>query len=145
MQQVVVREGRWLEGVDSARVWALVADPERLGEWSGLHFASYMGTEIPGVGHAFFAGPTRDPKQALRFEIVDWEAGRRYRCDLGGSRFGEADIEISVAEEIGEAGVATRVELTHRADVPRWLAPFYPTLAARRLRAALSGLEKAFT
>ena len=77
MAGVSVRERRDLDA-DPAAVWVLVADPERIAEWAPVVFVGWMGTNLPAVGHAFFVSWLT--AGARRFEIDEWEAGRRFRC-----------------------------------------------------------------
>jgi hypothetical protein len=139
----VVREGSWLDGVDSASLWALVADPRRIGEWTPLQFVGYMGKELPEVGNAFFAGlPRTSPRQSLRFEFTTWEAGRRYRCSVSGGRLlrGVA-VATSVIGEVSEGAVTTRLDLEFGADLPAVLRPIATAWASRLLRKAIDRAE----
>ncbi len=43
---------------DPANVWAMIADPSRVGEWAGVVMVGYMGTELPKVGHNLFVRPS---------------------------------------------------------------------------------------
>jgi hypothetical protein len=140
---LVVREGRWLEGVDSARLWALVADPQRIGEWTPLHFVGYMGKELPEVGNAFFATlGGANPDKAMRFEFTHWEAGRRYRCSVAGPRMiGGLAFSVAVQEEMAESAVSTRLDLELGGDVARVLHPWWRAWAARRLQRAIDAAE----
>lgn len=145
MGRVVVRDDRTISGADPATVWALVADPARLGDWSRLHLVGYMGRELPSVGSVFFAkrrarGADTD---AVRFEFVEWVAGSRYRCAMAPGRFGEdREVEVRVHSVLEEDGAHTVVEVFHRAEVPQWAFAAYRMVAERSVRRALDGLER---
>ena len=143
MARVVISDDRSVPGIDPASVWALVADPARLGEWTPLTLVGYMGTELPSVGNAFFAKwHQRDADAAaLRFEFVEWVAGRSYRCALSDARFAtEREVEVRVHSVLEDDGAHTRVQVLHRADVAGWAATAYRAAAERRIRRALDAL-----
>lgn len=147
MARVVVRGTRPVGNVDPARVWALVADPARIGEWAGVKFVSYMGKEIPERGAAFFATlrPRARAENALRFEITEWEAGHRYRCAITGPGIGdEREVEIAVDSFLASGVPTTELTITHRAQVDRWMSGPYRAMAQRRVEAALDGAERCF-
>ncbi len=129
---------------DPARVWALVADPGRAGEWAPLRVVGHMGTELPAVGHAFFATWRRlaSDRRAVRFEFVEWVAGRSYRCAMSpGPGVAEREVEVRVQSVVESAGARTRVEIRYRAEAPRWAAAAYRLFASLRIRRALDGIE----
>ena len=108
-------------------MWALVADPARTEEWAPVFSAGYLGTELPGVGHTVFVRMHRftDPAHALRFRIVEWEAGHRYRCEIDGIRVGsEHQLDVIVGAEVDAGSPAADLELRYRAEVPSaWVSP----------------------
>ncbi len=140
-----MRDGRLLEGVAPSAVWALLANPSRVGEWTGLRTVGYMGTELPSVGQVVFvAGRLVSSRRARRVEILDWEAGHRYRCALPDRRlFTERRFEVAVTAEVEPGGAAARVELAYGAEVVAWLATPWRVVAARRLGRMLDRTERA--
>lgn len=145
MSRLIVRDGRLMRGADPSAVWALVADPERISEWAPVHQVGFMGTELPAVGHAFFVTlrKSRQPADALRFEIVEWEAGHRYRCTIQGSRLAEGErIDIIVTSEVDAGRPAANFELRYAADVPPWHVPIRRFEVRRRLHRAVEAVER---
>lgn len=143
MARVVAHGAREIPEADPARVWALVADPVRIGEWAPLRVVGHMGTELPAVGHAFFANWRRasPDERAVRFEFVEWVAGRSYRCAMSpAAGVEDREIEVRVHSVVESAGATTRVEIRHRAETGRWLAPGYRLLATRRIERALDSI-----
>lgn len=145
MTAVVVRDGRLLHGADPARVWALVADPARTEEWAPVYSAGYLGTELPGVGHTVFVRLHRftDPTNALRFRIVEWDAGHRYRCEIDGIKVGtEHQLDVIVRAEVDAGSPAADLELRYSANVPSsWASPVRWWVRSRLAR-AVAGVEK---
>ncbi|MFQ5554662.1 MAG: SRPBCC family protein [Acidimicrobiia bacterium] len=141
MPRVVVLDGRDLPGADPARVWALVADPARAGEWTGLHAAGSMARELPTVGDAFYLTrrPESDPRRATRYQLVQWVAGRSYRCSMSSTRTASGR-ELEVRVHTDPLAVSTRVEIVLRADVNRWAAAPYRAVALTRIRGVLRRL-----
>ena len=106
MARIVVRDERRIEGRDAAEVWALVADLSRFGEWFPVHSATPMTGEVPQVGNIIFAtiGRRRDPADAIRLEVCEWEAGRRFACEvraLPGIDDGLLSVEVDGAASGG--------------------------------------------
>ena len=129
-------------------MWALVADPGRIGEWTFLHLVGYMGTELPVVGNAFFAKQAKRAadESAARFEFVEWVAGRQYRCAMSPTRWaGEREVEVRLHSELEDDGAHSRVQLIHRAEVPTWLASSYRMAAERQIRKVLAKLARRLT
>lgn len=148
MARVVVRDGRLLRNGDPAAVWALVADPERFSEWAPVRQVGFMGTELPEVGQAFFVTLRRrtDPRNALRFEIAEWEAGHRYRCTIRGSRWASREqIDVIVTSEVDAGTPTANFELRYVADVPAWLVPLRRFEVRRRLHRAVGSVERIMT
>jgi hypothetical protein len=142
---VVVRDGRLLEGVAPSAVWALVANPSRVGEWAGRRAVGYMGTELPSVGQVVFvAGRLVPDRRARRVEILAWEAGHRYQCGLPDRRLStERRFEVVVSAEVEPGAAAARIQLTLRAVVVSWIANPWRAVAARRLAKMLDRVERA--
>jgi len=146
MSRVVIGGDRSIPGSDPATVWALVADPSRLAEWTPLVVVGYMGRELPDAGAVFFAkGRRRRPdREALRYEYVEWVAGRSYRCAMPDGVLGqERELEVRVHAVLEDDGAHTTVQLIHRAEVARWGAAAYRVLATRRIRRALEAILRA--
>lgn len=84
MARIVVRDQRTIEGRDAAEIWTQVADLSRFGEWFPVHSATSLMGEVPQVGNIIFVsiGRRSDPADAVRLEVVEWDAGRRFTCDV---------------------------------------------------------------
>lgn len=84
MARIVVHDERRIEGRDAAEVWAQVADLSRFGEWFPVRHATSMTGEVPQVGNIIFVsvGRRSDPADAIRLEVCEWEAGRRFACEV---------------------------------------------------------------
>ncbi|NNF63846.1 MAG: SRPBCC family protein [Acidimicrobiia bacterium] len=140
MAGVSVRERRDLDA-DPAAVWALVADPERIAEWAPVVFVGWMGTNLPAVGQAFFISWLTDG--ARRFEIDEWEAGRRFRCvvDRPAGHF-----EVLVDTTVVSGGPRSSLELRFAGEyglVSSWLrASVIRMLFKRALRGAARELDE---
>ena len=131
--------------VDPARVWALVADPGRTGEWAGFETIGYMGTELPKRGQVVFvrAGRTRRQGSPRRVEIDAWEAGAGYSCKIEGGRWlGEMHYSVHIEPEVTAAEIRTQVRLEQRAAARRALAPVLRLYIARRLRRQLDAINR---
>ncbi len=106
---------------DPARVWALVANPERIGEWAGLAMVGYMGTELPKTGQSVFVRSTRWRRLAKvrRVEVEAWDAGARVSClvHTDGSA-AAARFELAIHPEVARDAIATTVRLVQRVNVP---------------------------
>lgn len=111
MAHIVVREERTIERRDAAGVWALVADLSRFGEWFPVRRAISMTGDVPQVGNMIFLtlGRRSDPTSAIRLEVREWEAGRRFECDvreLPGIEEGRFSVSVT-----GPPGGAATVSL----------------------------------
>ena len=84
MTRIVVSDERQFDGRDAAEMWTQVADLSRFGEWLPVHDATSMTGEVPQVGNIIFVSVARrsDPADAIRLEVCEWEAGRRFACDV---------------------------------------------------------------
>lgn len=132
--------------VDPTGVWALVADPSRVGEWAAVETVGYLGTELPQVGHIVFVRTRRwqAPSRARRVAIDRWEAGSGYRCTVQQGRFVESiQFEISVTPEVTGDGVATRVRITQRMEVPAISVRLLSHYVTRRSERILDRLGEA--
>jgi hypothetical protein len=148
MTDIDVDYGRMMHAADPAATWTLVADPERIIEWAPVHAVGFMGTELPSVGHTAFvtmrAG--RPPDEALRFRVVEWDAGHRYRCEVEGFRWAtKGQFVVTVDSELEEGHAAASVKLGFRAVVPRWLAPLYRLRVRSLLRRGVAAIERLTT
>lgn len=136
---------RMYPGVDPARVWALVADPERAGEWAAVTTVGYMGTELPDVGQAVFVRTARwqPAARARRVEVEAWHAGSGYTCRVTGARLVEAmEFSARVEPVVGTARLSTRVRLVLRAAPARLIAGIWGWLARRRVNRMLDRIGK---
>lgn len=132
MARIVVRDQRRIEGRDAAELWTLVADLSRFGEWFPVHKAASMTGDLPQVGNIIFitVGRRKDPADAVRLEVCEWEAGRRFACEvrgLPGIDAGLLTVEVDrasadaaavilrfVGEGSGLAGRVTAYEISRR-------------------------------
>lgn len=114
--------------VDPSRVWALVADPERLREWAGVVTVGYMGTELPKPGQKVFVRSGRPllGRRQRRVEIESWQAGSAVACVVE-SRFGPVRFDLIIKPRVESGGIETQVEIMEQVEV----APIL-TAAARQ-------------
>jgi hypothetical protein len=140
MAQIVVRDERTIESRDAAEIWALVADLARFGEWFPVHSATSMTGDLPQVGNIIFLSPTRrsDPAAAIRLEVREWEAGRRFECDVRevpGIEEGRFAVTVT-----GPAGGAATVILRFTGEGAGITARISGYEIGRRFRGALDRL-----
>ena len=102
---------------DPAQVWALLGNPDRLSEWSGLEMVGYMGTELPKPGHVVFVQRRRVGAKPKRLEVESWEAGAEIRC-LVHTTNQPTQFVVAIRPQIEPASIATHVRLTQRSAVP---------------------------
>lgn len=129
---------------DPSRVWALVADPERLAVWAGVVTVGYMGTELPKPGqrvfvrsrHGFLRGRQR------RVEIEAWRAGSAVSCAVA-TRSVPIKFDLKIEPEVGPERITTRVRLLHHSEVPAWCGAVAYWWISTRLRRMLDRLERA--
>ena len=111
MAHIVVRDERTIERRDAAEVWTQVADLSRFGEWFPAHQATSMTGDVPQVGNIIFLSLSRrsDPTSAIRLEVREWEAGRRFACDVREiPGIDEGRFSVSVTGPAGGAALVTR-------------------------------------
>ncbi|MDJ0498063.1 MAG: SRPBCC family protein [Acidimicrobiia bacterium] len=133
-------------GTDPARVWMLVADPARIGEWAAIATVGFMGTELPQSGHVVFVRTRRwqRPKSARRIEIEEWEAGAGYSCKLGSYRFAdEVTFGVEIHPEPAGGGVGTRIRLAQRMEAAPLLASWLQSYGNGRLERLIDRIERA--
>ncbi len=131
---------------DPANVWAMIADPSRVGEWAGVVMVGYMGTELPKVGHNLFVRPLwwRRLARTRRVEIEAWDAGAKVRCRIHDNRwFAPIGFELSVRSEVVDDGIATRVRLVQRMDVAPPIAGVVGWWADQQLRRRMNRIGRA--
>lgn len=132
--------------VDPTAVWALVADPARVGEWAAVTTVGYMGTELPKTGQAVFVRTSRWQKadNARRIEIEAWEAGAGYRCVVEGRRSrSPICFEVGIKPEVAADAISTRVRLTQRIETSGFLAAMLRRFICGRLERKLDRIETA--
>jgi len=140
MAQIVVRDERRIEQRDAAGVWTLVADLSRFGEWFPVHHATSMTGDVPQVGNIIFLSLSRrsDPTNAIRLEVREWEAGRRFECDVREiPGIDEGRFSVSVT---GPAGGAALVSLSFVGEGDGFAARISGFEIGRRFRGALDRL-----
>lgn len=119
-RQIVCVAERVLDA-DPALVWALIANPDRVGEWAGVTMLGYMGTELPEAGQSVFVRASRWGKLAKtrRVEIEAWDAGASVRCLVHIDRSpAKVGFEVTIHPEVAHDGIATTIRLVQRMDVP---------------------------
>ena len=142
---VVCAAQRVLE-VDPARVWTLVADPARVGDWAAIETVGFRGTELPKTGHVVFVRTRRWQRRASarRVEVEQWEAGASYRCKLQPSRLIKAaSFDVAIHPEVTSSGVATTVKLVQRMETSPVAAGVVRWYVDRRLQTTLDRIDKA--
>ena len=130
---------------DPTTVWALIADPGRVGEWAAVNAVGYMGTELPKAGQAVFVRTSRwqTENKARRVVIDAWDAGTGYRCSI--ERAGKAPLcfEVTIKPEVSGAGIATRIRLSQRMSAPPLLIPLRRSVMQRQLLRRMDRIERA--
>jgi uncharacterized protein YndB with AHSA1/START domain len=131
---------------DPTQVWALVADPMRVGEWAPFEVVGYMGTELPKRGQIVFLRTRwwRPGSRERRVEVQEWEAGTMYRCEVqpdGGAA--PIGIEVGVTPEVTGAEIATRIRLTQRLQSTGSSARVLRWYLTRQLERRLDRITKA--
>ena len=140
MAHIVVRDERTIERRDAAEVWTLVADLSRFGEWFPAHQVTSMTGDVPQVGNIIFLSLSRrsDPTSAIRLEVREWEAGRRFACDVREvPGIDEGRFSVSVT---GPAGGAALVTLSFVGEGDGIAARISGFEIGRRFRGALDRL-----
>ncbi|MCP3998058.1 MAG: SRPBCC family protein [bacterium] len=138
----VVSSSERLIAVDPTQVWALLANPDRLSEWSGLTMVGYMGTELPKPGHVVFVQRRRVGAKPKRLEVESWEAGAGIRC-LVHTTDQATRFELAIRPQIEPSSISTRVRLTQRSAVPSFVQGAAAWWMARRLDRMLDRIARA--
>ena len=131
---------------DPARVWMLVADPARVGEWAAVATVGFMGTELPKSGQVVFVRTRRwqRSRSARRVEVEEWDAGAGYSCKLGSYRLADdVTFGVEVRPEPAGEGVGTRIKLTQRMETSPQLATWLRAYVDRRLQRLIDRIERA--
>lgn len=132
---------------DPARVWALVADPMRAGEWAGVATVGYMGTELPKTGQVVFVRSRRwrPRSRTRRVEVQEWEAGSRYRCEIQHEGAAATCFELAITPEATGSEIATRIRITQTTLVPKSTAGLAQRYVCGQLERQLDRISKALT
>ena len=131
---------------DPARVWMLVADPARVGEWAAVAAIGFMGTELPKSGHVVFVRTRhwQRSRSARRVEVEEWDAGAGYSCKLGSYRLADdVTFGVEIRPEPAGEGVGTRVKLTQRMETVPQLASWLQSYVDRRLQRLIDRIDRA--
>lgn len=133
-----------LISADPARVWALVADPMRAGEWAAFDVVGYMGTELPKTGQIVFLRTRRwrPGPRSRRVEVQHWEAGSRYRCEVQADGRKPVCFEIGVTPEATGGEIVTRVRVSQRMELTGSFPWILRRYVARHLERLLDRIEK---
>lgn len=102
MGRLLVRTDRVLDGVDAARVWAVVGDLTSFHEWFPVHRVGSITGEVPEVGNVVFVKlrARAGEDHPVRLEVRGWEAGTRLVFDVDGLAGVErAEFEVQVRGE----------------------------------------------
>lgn len=130
--------------VDPSAVWIIAGDLNRLPDWTPVESAEWDG-DLPQAEDTFTMSALIGFRSyQLDCVVTDWEAGRRYRVDVGGLPFtdGAAVLECRVESMIEPSGPGTEVKLQYAAQATLWMAPIVRWGAQRRLSAALRKLRR---
>lgn len=141
MARLLVRADRVLNGVDAARVWAVVGDLTRFHEWFPVHPVGSMTGEAPEVGNVVFVTlrARADEDHPVRLEVRGWEAGTRLVFDVGGLAGVEgAELEVRVRGE--PPNDTAHVMLRFGGDASGIRGRIVEISARRRFRKALDRL-----
>jgi hypothetical protein len=128
---------------DPTRIWALVADPARLGEWAGVATVGYMGTELPKPGQLVFVKARHGllPGRQHRVEIKTWQAGSAVTCTVD-SGANPTRFELRISPRVEHERIATRVRLEQRSEVRQVLVPIAHWWIDARLRRMLNRIAR---
>jgi len=131
---------------DPTRIWALVADPARLGEWAGVATVGYMGTELPKPGQRVFVKARRGflPGRRHRVEIKTWQAGSAVTCTVD-SAAAPTRFELMISPRVEHERIATRVRLEQRSEVRQMLVPIARWWINARLQRMLNRIARVVT
>jgi hypothetical protein len=140
MAPIVLRDQRTYGDRDPAGMWAEVADLSRFGEWFPVRQATSMTGTVPQVGNIIFAfvGRTHDPEHAIRLEVTEWEAGRRFVCEarqIPGVERGRFTVEVD-----GTPSGETTVKLSFVGEASGLVGRLSGYQISRRMRGALDRL-----
>jgi hypothetical protein len=140
MAHIVVRDERRFERRDAAELWTLVADLSRFGEWFPVHSATSMTGDLPQVGNIIFVavGLRSDPANAVRLEVCEWEAGRRFACEVRG--LPGIDTGVFSVEVDGAASAGAKVALRFVGEGDSMSGRISGYEIGRRFRGALNRL-----
>lgn len=139
---LVCRAERLIDA-DPSRVWALVADPERLREWAGVATVGYMGTELPKPGQRVFVRTRLGvlPGRQRRVEIESWQAGSAVTC-LVETAATPTRFDMKIAPRLEPERIETQVSLVVHAEVPVWLDVAGGWWGEMRLRRMLNRIAR---
>ena len=143
-RQVVSVAERVLDA-DPTRVWALIADPERVGEWAGVTMVGYMGTGLPKTGQSVFVRSKRWGRltKTRRIEIEGWDAGAGVRCRIHSAGGGAGmRFDMAIKPQVTNDGIATKVRLEHRMDARVTVSAFARRWTEVQLNRRSTGLRR---
>jgi len=140
MAPIVVRDQRTYGDRDPAGTWAQVADLSRFAEWFPVRRATPMTGTLPEVGNIIFVsvGRIHDPERAIRLEVIEWEAGRRYVCEVRQAPGVEAGRFIVAVDGTPSGGTTVMLSFVGEATGVAGRLSAYEI--GRRMRGALDRL-----
>ena len=130
---------------DPARVWVFVADLFNLPEWTTARTVE-AAPELPVAGDMLSAIHGLPPmRRRVQYEVLDWEAGRRFHLALSGLAFvADAELECRVESVVEPDHPCTAVVLRMSGTTNAWLLGPVESMAQRRVAASLRKLAKEF-
>lgn len=118
-------------GAGAERVWAILTDFERYGEWNPS-LPSIRGELHPGSKVALTLGMPRRPSARVKARLVEVTPPRRltWHGNVGGDRLFAGDREFSI-----EPLASDRVRFTHVEEVTGLLEPLFRTAMGGAIQA----------
>ena len=141
-RQAIVSVGERVIDADPAVVWSLLANPERIAEWSGLVLVGYMGTELPQAGQNVFVKRRSHWAKPKRVEIKSWDAGAGIKCVVHTTPE-TTGFDLTIHPEVEPEAIATRVRLTQRSSVAGYTRALAAWWVDKQLEGKLDRIERA--
>ncbi len=134
-----------LPAADPARVWVFVADLFNLPKWTKARRVE-AAPDLPVAGDTLSAiHRVVIVRHRVRYEVLDWEAGRRFRLAMSGLPLVEgAEMECRVESVVEPDRLVTVVELRMSGAANPWLVGPMEAMMQRRVDGSLRKLAKEF-
>lgn len=140
-RQTVISIAERLIDADPTRVWALLANPERVADWAAVTMVGYLGTELPQTGQSVFVQGRGRRAKPKRVEIESWDAGAGIKCIVH-TEPQPTGFELTIHPEVEHESITTRVRLVQRSHVPAYLQVGARWWVNRQLTRKLDRIER---